>query len=225
MKRMMHLMMIGGLLLLPATASAGHVIAKVWQDGLAPIEVAIVDGDALNETAVSFYDFRSDSAHTGYEQADTSILFLYTYAGELSLFNIHHIEAGGEGAINQTISGLPAGWTFDVKDDAEGSGLAEEYTIGATTLTADWEWRNNTDGGLFGLGNAHDLIGSVIAIDTNSFNGLQSWEFLNDGGATALNLDLSKTTYIGFQPIPEPASAIAGVLGLGGLAFFRRRLA
>lgn len=204
-----------------ATASAG---VEIWQgpDDSSAIDVTVVDGDALGKTPVQFYDLRSDSAHTGYELANTSIAFVYKYAGKMSLFLIHHIEASGSGEITQLITNLPLGWAHMIKDDAGNGGLNDTYTPGANSLLAEWAWRTNTDGSAIGLGNAADLAGRTITIENQHVAGIQEWKYLGDGGATEMDLDLQKNLNIRFA-VPEPTSIASGLLGIGSLLFLRRR--
>jgi hypothetical protein len=207
------------------TASAA-VTAEVSADnGLTWTPVTFVDGDAIGEDPVTFYDYRSASAHTGFEIDGKSIMFLYEYAGELSLFTIHDKEtAAADGTIDQVISGLPLGWTHQVKDDQGNGGLNDVYTTTATSLTADWQWVDNTDGSALGLGDLHSLVGTVIDIDSSNVSGLNEWLYLGAGGATELTLDYTDTAKIRFL-IPEPGSVLAGLVGLGLVGTLRRRFA
>lgn len=208
-----------------ASATAGmSPIVEIWQgaDDSAAMQVSVVDGDALGKGPVAFYDYRSASAHTGFEQANTSIAFVYEYAGQMSLFLIHHIEQNGRGEITQNITGLPTGWAHLVKDDQGNGGLNDTYTTGANSLLAEWAWSANTDGSALGLGANADLVGEVITVENQRISGIQSWLFLGDGGVTEMQLDPQQTLNIRFA-VPEPTSVLSGLGGIASLLLLRRR--
>jgi cysteine-rich repeat protein len=103
--------------------------------------------------AAQFYGYRSASAHTGLEQVGESRIFLYVDAttGRLSLVVTHGIDRNATGlvqpesSVDFDISGLPAGFAIDVRDDNEG----EFFAIGSTAA-GRWHFNENSDGGVVG---------------------------------------------------------------------------
>jgi len=119
-----------------------------------------VDGEELvvapivtSEDAVSFYDYTSVSAHTGFEAPFTSLAFAHVarLSSELSIFSIHNIDrdssgvATGQGFARQRYSGLPPGAFVALSDEQH-----ELFLAGASEAEGDWQWQDNTDGGVIG---------------------------------------------------------------------------
>ena len=204
-------------------ATMGAVLMEVWQPGDPIILTAPIDGDAIGQGPVAFYDYRSNSAHTGFEIAGASILFVYEYADHLSLFTIHNKDAaGGSGSATQDISGLPGGWMHLQRDDGGGGGTQDTYTPGAGSLLAEWQWVSNTDGSALGLGAVDELIGTEIVVEPSNWSNIDRWGFLGPDGVLALQLDMDRPAHIRF--VPEPATMF--LLGAGaatGLLRYRRR--
>ena len=103
-------------------------------------------------TAASFfYGLVSASAHTGYEDALTSNLFLYRdlNTGLVSLFTVHGIDFSTTGVpqplstVVFLISGVPAGVSVVISDES-----FEFGAVGAGVFRGDWNFVNNTDGGV-----------------------------------------------------------------------------
>ncbi len=103
--------------------------------------------------AVSLYAYGSASAHSGFEQPLQSELFLYAQRGVtgLSLVTIHNIDVDtsgivtGDGVASQSFTGLPSGTFVALSDDNE-----ELAMLSDTEAAGDWEWHDNTDGGILG---------------------------------------------------------------------------
>jgi cysteine-rich repeat protein len=106
-----------------------------------------------SEDAASFYDYFSESAHTGFEELDLSLLFLFrdTRNGRLDLFVEHGIDFDTTGVflphglVRMDIDGLPPGAGVVVADEAE-----ELFLTGNGQAQAFWEFWENTDGGVLG---------------------------------------------------------------------------
>jgi len=71
------------------------------------------------EAALEFYAFANTQSNTGFEEANTAVMFLYrdTISGELSVFVLLSGGAGTAGAVTITLSGVPAGADWIVQDD------------------------------------------------------------------------------------------------------------
>jgi cysteine-rich repeat protein len=100
---------------------------------------------------VEFYDYRSDSAHTGFEGQTLTTLFLYQQAGVpgLSLFTIAGIDLDATGvddgdcSLDETFSGLPNGVSVLLSDEPD-----ELVMTGDGEATATFSYHHNSDGGI-----------------------------------------------------------------------------
>ncbi len=131
----------------------------------------------------TFYDHGSASAHTGFESARESHLFLYLSPdGLLSLLTIVGIDldstgiSTGDGAVVQSFEGLPPGTFVAHADDTP-----EEFDMTSpSTAFGDWEFHDNTDGGvLSGL----PWPGAwTITIRTDLDLNVDLWDVVSAGG-------------------------------------------
>ena len=221
-RRTVLIIMLGlaAVLVFSPSAAKGAMLVEVSQPDGPTVQTGPVDGDAIGEGPVAFYDFRSDSAHTGFEVARQSVLFMYEYADNLSLFTVHNRDsAGGSGSSTQDISGLPAGWIHQQRDDSGSGGTQDTYTAGANSLLGEWRWNNNSDGSALGLGAVAELMGTEIVVAPSNWSNVDLWSFLGPDGVSALPLDMDKAVHI--RLIPEPATL--SLLALAGLAGLRPR--
>lgn len=188
---------IGFLVTVPLCSAALLWITQ--PDGVS-FQTTAFDGALLGRDAGDFYDYRSYSAHTGFEAQRTSLLFAYEHAGELKLFSIHNVDrAGGAGRVTQHFAGLPSNWTLDLRDDP-----GDRYTLATDALEARWQWRDNTDGLVLGLGLVSQLAGQAITITCSNWAGFDAWRFLGADGAASMQLDPRKAVTIAI--VPEPAT-------------------
>ncbi len=90
--------------------------------------------------AAEFYNITNMQSATGYEEANTAVLFLYqdTVSGELSLFVILGGAAGTAGATSMTLSGVPAAAGFVVQDDA--TDFRDTWDLTPPTGNIAWTW-------------------------------------------------------------------------------------
>jgi cysteine-rich repeat protein len=115
-------------------------------------EVRRVEPVSSGASAVDFYAYSSESAHTGLEAFQESRLFVYRQGGSgpLFLFTVHGADEtgglpGSDGLARQTFSGLPPGAEVVLGDeDFEVSMIEPGMAFG------DWEWHGNSDGGILG---------------------------------------------------------------------------
>jgi len=150
----------------------------------------------------SFYDYQSASAHTGFEAVHTSNLFLYQQLGVagLSLFTIHGIDLDatgqddGNGAVNQTFSGLPGGSFVALADDNS----TEFHMVGAANALGLWKFQHNTDGGI--IGGIPFPGGWRIEIDSTFLQSVTSWRYVD--GTSFIAID-APTAILQAYPTPS----------------------
>jgi len=90
--------------------------------------------------AVDFYAFLNTQSNTGFEEANTAIVFLYRSAisGELSVFVLLSGGAGTAGAVAMTLSGVPAGAAWIVQDDE--FDFRDTWELTPPTGNISWTW-------------------------------------------------------------------------------------
>ena len=106
------------------------------------------------KTSTAFYDYRSASSHTGFEQVGESRIYLYVDSGtgRLSLVLTHGIDFDSTGLrqppskVEMDIVGIPPGFTIDVADDDR----SEFFPTGPTSAAGRWNFNANSDGGVLG---------------------------------------------------------------------------
>jgi len=100
------------------------------------------------EDAVTFYGMTNMQAATGFEEANTAILFLYqdTLSGDLSLFVILGGASGTAGSTSMTLSGVPARANFIVKDDS--ADFRDTWQIAPPTASVSWTWDQTRGDGM-----------------------------------------------------------------------------
>jgi len=98
--------------------------------------------------AAEFYNITNMQAATGYEEANTAVLFLYqdTAGGGLSLFIILGGAAGTAGSATTTLSGVPAGADFIVQDDA--TDFRDTWALTPPTGNVSWTWDEGRGDGM-----------------------------------------------------------------------------
>lgn len=165
------------------------------------LALALLDGKTIRSiapvvrasSASFFYDYKSASAHTGFEGVHTSNLFLFSSkpgATGLALFTIHGIDedssglSDGECQVKQSFSGLTPGTTVTLADDDE----KELHKDSATEATGDWNYHDNSDGGVIG---ELPFPGNwSVRIDSEFIAGIDEWAYV-DGDGNPLPLDAS----------------------------------
>jgi len=124
-------------LLLPATGLAQQEGFFAVSQGETQYQVTPLE----NATAAAdFYGYVGSTASTGFEEANTAVLFLYenTVTGELSLFVLLGGGSGTEGSASMTLSGVPTGAAFQVQDDT--SDFRDTWSLTAPTGSVSWTW-------------------------------------------------------------------------------------
>jgi PKD repeat protein len=101
------------------------------------------------QDAVAFYDFLNTQSNTGYEEANTAVFFLYrnTGSGEISLFVLLNGEpAGSAGAVQLTVSGVPADAGWIVQDDS--FDFRDSWTLDPPSAEISWTWDEGRGDGM-----------------------------------------------------------------------------
>jgi cysteine-rich repeat protein len=135
-----------------------------------------------DEDVATFYDYRSASSHTGFEEVRKGATFLHRErGGPLSLVTIFGIDidedgiAQGEGEVVQTFSGIPDGVFVSIADDR----LEEFDFVDAATAVGHWHFQDNTDGAaMSSLPWPGDY---AIGMSTDLLEGIDEWAFLDAG--------------------------------------------
>ena len=158
-------------------------------------------------SAVKFYDYKSASGHTGFEQLDTSRVFFYrnTNNSVLSLFFVHGIDLDSSGQnqpaghVIMDVTGLPIGTFVSVADDT----FSELANTSATAIHGDWSFNSNSDGGVI---SSFPLPGTWVVTVTPSFqSGITTWEHVNgDPATTKTAIQLAQPIVLQAFDTPSP---------------------
>lgn len=133
-----------------------------------------------NVADTTFYNFFSNSGHTGFEAPFVSNLFLYEEIGtnQLSLIYTFHEDAvSGSGSATYDLAGLPSSAFLSFMDD----GIAfppDDSSITPPTAYVIHAWGSNSDGGVFsGLGACNFNI--TVSPRSGSISGINTWRFVS----------------------------------------------
>jgi len=98
--------------------------------------------------AVAFYKMTNMQSATGLEKPNTAVVFLYqdTAGGVVSLFVLLGAATGTAGSTTMTLSGVPAGASFLVKDD--GSDFRDTWQLTPPTGSTSWTWDQGRGDGM-----------------------------------------------------------------------------
>ena len=142
------------------------------------------------EGAVSFYDYVSESSHTGFEERDLSVLMLHrdTTTEALSLVVHHGIDEDttgvtlDHGLVDMDLSGLPSETVVLLADEPQD----EVFLDGGGEARGRWEFWRNSDGAVFGT---IPFPGSWrIVVDVAFHDGIDRWGFVSrDGDVRSLS--------------------------------------
>lgn len=154
------------------------LLNPVFSDGFIPVEPIVGPS-----SAEGLYAYASQSAHTGFEQPFSSVLFVYRREGAstLDLFSVHGIDQeatgidAGDCTMSARFSELPAGWFLSVADEQQ-----EVVAAGPSEAVGDWEWHHNSDGAVIsGL----PFPGSwTVRIEVDLQPCAPTWEFQDGSG-------------------------------------------
>lgn len=140
---------------------------------------------------VSFYDYTSESSHTGFEGQDVSALFLFRDSGRevLSLVNHHGIDEDRSGVtidhglVSMDFAGVPSVTRIAVADEGD-----ELFFAGDGEVRGRFEFWRNTDGGAIeGLPFPGEWR---IDVTVSFLIGITTWRYVvADGSEVALDDD------------------------------------
>jgi cysteine-rich repeat protein len=155
------------------------------------------------ESSVAFYDYRSASSHTGFEQVGESRIYLYvdSTSGHLALVLTHGIDFDSskqvqpDSQLEMDITGIPLGYTIDVVDDNS----SEFFSTGPTSVAGRWHFNQNSDGGV--IGNLPFPGTWKISVTPHFEYGITTWGFVNH--------DLQRIPLVMTEPITIQAFAEA----------------
>lgn len=158
----------------------------------------------LGGSVIDYYAFDSASSHTGIEAAFTSILHPVMDPSGLFLLTLHNIDQDssgiqtGDGEVHQRFTGLPDGAEVVFSDDNPD----EFFMAGDGSIIGDWEFHDNTDGGIIG---PLTFPGEwVIHVDSDFISKIEFYEAAHDG--PVIFLDLEATTYLVAHAAPSPCT-------------------
>ncbi len=157
--------------------------------------------------AASFYNLTNNQSNTGLEEANTAILFLYrnTSTGAISLFVLLSGANGTAGTVTFSLSGVPAGASFEVQDDGPVD-FRETWELTPPTGTVSWAWDEGKSDGMV-LGPLGDQFSLTIYPQFTS--GITAVKFLSGNRSAPQKIDLDLTDPIiisGSQNEPPVAS-------------------
>jgi parallel beta-helix repeat protein len=144
----------------------------------------IIEPVIRDQSIVNFYDYRSASSHTGFEEPYISKIYLYqcNISGELGLI-IHHHEDGkaGSGSVKMNLQDIPPDASVVVADD-----YPSEFSL-TREPEGNWAYGENTDGGAITLPLNNSWSISVIP---DFITGINAWQFVNgDGSEIVLDME------------------------------------
>lgn len=97
----------------------------------------------------AFYKMTNMQSATGFEKPNTAVMFLYqnTLNGQISLFVLLGATGGTAGSTKMTLSGVPAGAIYQVRDDGSGD-FREVWQLTPPTGSVSWAWDQSRGDGM-----------------------------------------------------------------------------
>jgi tetratricopeptide (TPR) repeat protein len=151
-------------------------------------------------SAVGYYNLADGHLNTGLEEANTAVLFLYrdTITGTVSLFVLLSGPGGTAGTMALTLSGVPVGADFLVKDNQ--INFQDVWEITPPTGSVSWAWdETNSDGMVLGpLGPEFEL-----GLYPQFTSGITAVKFLSGDIASPEAISLNLIDLIIVQGMPS----------------------
>ncbi len=150
------LFVLASLLVVSGAASAAGEGYYTVSQGEKRVQITPLESPA---SAVDYYKYSNNRSNTGLEKPNVAVLFLYrdTVSGTVSLFLLLSGPAGAAGTSVVTLSGVPAGASFLVKDDSADFRDTWEVTPPTGSFSNSWD-AGNSDGMALGpLGTEFEL--------------------------------------------------------------------
>ncbi len=155
------------------------------------------------QDVVSFYDYTSESSHTGFEEIDLRALFLFrdTPPEVLSLVNHHGIDEDSSGVrlehglVDLEHVGVPLGTRIAIADETQEMFFeAEDHVVGAFEF-----WRNTDGGAITDLPLPGDWqIDSTVELHI----GIHQWAYFDEEG-NRITLDDAEVASLRAHPSPS----------------------
>ena len=147
-----------------------------------------------------FYDYRSASSHTGFEEPYISKIYLYqcNTSGELGLIIHHHKDntMASSGRVKMDLQDVPAYASVAVADDR-----SSEFSL-SQEPEGNWDYDKNTDGGAITLSTNEPWSITVIP---DFITGNNAWRLVN-GDGNEIELDMGEPIVISYTvPAPTPS--------------------
>ncbi len=157
---------------------------------------------------VAFYKMTNMQAATGFEKANTAILFLYknTVNGQISLFVILSAAGGTAGSMSLSLSGVPAGAKFQVQDDGVGD-FRETWQLTPPTGNVSWAWDQGRGDGMV-LGPLGDVFQLSLFLPP-TMSGITDVKFLSGDRANPTSITLNKVDPIIIGAATDQAPTVA----------------
>jgi tetratricopeptide (TPR) repeat protein len=182
---------------LPARPRAQGEGFYTLSQGECRVQVAPLAGPI---STVGYYNLADGHSKTGLEEANTAVLFLYrdTTTGTVSLFVLLSGPEGTAGSMSLTISGVPVGADFLVKDNQ--INFQDVWEITPPTGSVSWAWDEmNSDGMVLGpLGSGFEL-----SLYPQFTSGITAVKFLSGDIASPEAISLNLIDLIIVQGMPN----------------------
>jgi hypothetical protein len=230
------------LLLAAASAQAGRTY-KIEQDlGVGYQYVGTASAFTTSDTLADFYGYKMTGADNyGFTntvvslEANRSHLFLVEGSDGLGLFVVHNtMGSGGSGTAEMEMN-FSTTTTITVEDDWDDHAW-DEYASGeGSSILAQWQWSNKTDGLAVKLDNADHGDWMTIAftdlsnvgeqtLDYEPISGLDTWAVIDSSNSLQeLTLTTNAPVKLTLVPLPPAAFPAIGLLGIIGLKKWRSR--